>query len=258
MKNMEKKKKEKKKIRNEKQMTFLEHLEELRWRLIKSIVAVVVLSLGSYFFSEQIMDLLTLPFPETLIFLAPAEGFLIRLKISLFAGIIVGLPIIFYQIWQFVVPGLLDKERKYVPVVVFISTVCFLVGAFFAYSIMIPFAMRFFMKFQTPELVANIRIKDYLSFVTTMILVFGIVFEMPILSYFLTRIGLITAKFLRSKRRYAIVVILIMAALLTPPDVVSQLFLGGPMVLLYEVSIFVSYMAARKRKKQDGDETSEK
>ena len=247
----------KKKTRNEKQMTFLEHLEELRWRLIKCIVAVVVLSLGSYFFSEQIMDLLTLPFPETLIFIAPAEGFLIRLKISLFAGIIIGLPILFYQIWQFVVPGLLDKERKYVPVVVFISTACFLVGALFAYSIMIPFAMRFFMKFQTPELVANIRIKDYLSFVTTMILVFGIVFEMPILSYFLTRIGLITAKFLRSKRRYAIVLILVMAALLTPPDVVSQLFLGGPMVLLYEVSIIVSTVAARKSKKQEGNESSE-
>ncbi len=233
--------------RDEKRMPFLDHLEELRWRVIKSLVTVVVLSLGCYFVSEQIQWFLTEPFPEQLIFLALPEGFLVRLKISLFSGILLGLPVIFYQIWQFVVPGLFEKEKKYVPVVVFISTLCFLLGAAFARFIMIPIAIKFLMSFETQELVGTIRVNNYLSFVTTLMLVFGIVFEMPILSFFLTRIGIITPKFLRRSRRYGIVVILILAALLTPPDIVSQLLLGGPMVVLYEISIVVSAIALKRR-----------
>jgi len=235
-------------VKQEKRMPFLEHLEELRWCVIKSLVTVTVLSLGCYFVSEEIQAFLTAPFPQELIFLALPEGFLVRLKISLFAGLIVGLPVVFYQIWKFVVPGLLDKERKYVPPIVFISTICFLMGAAFARFIMIPIAIKFLMSFQTQDLVGTIRVNNYLGFVTTLMLVFGIVFEMPILSFFMTKIGLITPKFLRSKRRYGIVVILILAALLTPPDIVSQLLLGGPMIVLYEISIFVSVVALRKRR----------
>lgn len=235
------------KIRNEKRMPFLEHLEELRWRIIKCLVTVTVLSIGCYFVSKQIQWFLTSPFPDQLVFLALPEGFLVRLKISLFAGLILGLPIIFYQIWQFVVPGLLEKERKYIPTVVVISTVCFLIGAAFARFIMIPIAIRFLMSFETADLVGTIRVNNYLSFIITLIIVFGIVFEMPILAFFLTRIGLITPQFLRSKRRYGIVVILILAALLTPPDIVSQVLLGGPMIVLYEISIAVSSIALRRR-----------
>ncbi len=235
---------------NEKVMPFLDHLEELRRRLLICISAVFVLSLGCYFFSKKIMGLLLRPFPhnEKLIFLSPTEGFMIYIKISLFAGLILGLPVLFYQIWKFVRPGLYQKEAKYTIRIVFFSTLFFALGALFSYFIAVPFGLKFLLGFASDQIEPSIRIIEYLKFITFLILVFGIVFELPLLSFFLTKLGLITPQFLRTKRRYGIVAIFIAAAVLTPsPDVFNQLLLAIPLIVLYEISIWVSKAALPKQ-----------
>lgn len=234
---------------NEKVMPFLDHLEELRKRLLISISAVFVLSLGCYFFSKKIMAILLRPFPhdEKLIFLSPTEGFMIYIKISLFAGLILSLPVLFYQIWKFVRPGLYQKERKYTIRIVFFSTLFFLVGALFCYFLVIPYGLNFLLSFAGDQIVPTIQIKEYLKFVTLLILVFGVVFELPLLSFFLTKLGFVTPQFLRTKRRYGIVAIFVAAAVLTPTtDIISQLLLAVPLMILYEISIWVSKAALPK------------
>jgi len=234
--------------RNEKEMPFLDHLEELRTRLLKSIAAVLMASVACYFLSEHILNFVTKPFPGKLIYLSVTEGLMVRIKLSLFAGIIVSLPVIFYQIWQFVVPGLFERERKYVIRVTLFSTACFLVGAAFAFFLVIPYGIKFLLGFQTAKLIANVTINEYLGFVSMLVLAFGVVFELPILSFFLTKIGLLTPPFLRHYRRHAYVLIVILAAVLTPqPDVFSQLMLAVPLMVLYEISIYVSKFSLPKR-----------
>jgi len=248
----------------EKEMPFLDHLEELRWRLIKAIVAVVAAAIGVYFVSDVILKILIYPYTtaaeqlgkgvQQLIFLTPTGGFMIRIKLSLFTGIIVSLPVIFYQLWQFIAPGLVEKERKYVPLIIFFSTVCFLTGAFFCYFVVLHFGLKFLLSFETAEMVATISVNEYLQFVTMLIFVFGLIFEMPILAFFLTKIGIVTPPFLRHYRRHGIVIMVIVSAIITPPDIFTQLFLAGPLILLYEISIFVS--AATLRGKRDELEDS--
>jgi len=251
----------------EKEMPFLDHLEELRWRLIKSIVAVIIGAIISFFFSQEILNFLIEPFrqalamhakmageaaPESarLIFLAPTEGFMVSIKLAMFAGLFITLPVVFYQLWQFLAPGLLDKEKKYIPRIVVFSTVFFFLGAAFCYTVVIRYGLNFLLGYQSPELVANISIKEYLRFVTLLILTFGIVFEMPILTYFLGRMGLVTPKLMREKRRYSIVLIFVLAAVITPPDVFTQMMLALPLIILYETSIWVCKFAQPKESKE--------
>jgi len=246
--------------KTEKEMPFLDHLEELRWCLIKAIVAIVGASLILYFFSDVILNLLVRPYNEAaglhgqtagkqLIFLTPTGGFMIRIKLSLFSGLIVALPVVFYQIWRFIMPGLLDKEKKYVPWVVFFSSFCFLSGAVFCYAVVLKFGLRFLLSFETSDLVATISVNEYLQFITMLIMVFGLIFELPILSFFLTKIGLVTPAFLRHYRRHGIVTMVIIAAVITPPDVFTQVLLAAPLIILYEISIIVSKLALAKPKK---------
>ncbi|RMF64958.1 MAG: twin-arginine translocase subunit TatC [Calditrichaeota bacterium] len=242
---------------DDKEMPFLDHLEELRWRLIKAIIAVIICAVGMYFFSELLLKLLIKPYNDAmhylnkentqkLIFLTPTGGFMIRIKLSVFAGAIAALPVVFYQIWQFVVPGLLEKEKKYVPAVILSATFCFLLGAAFCYLVVLRYGLRFLLGFETADMVATISVNEYLQFITMLIFVFGLVFELPILAFFLTKIGLVTPAFLRHYRRHGIVVMVILSAVITPPDVFTQLLLAGPLILLYEVSILVSRMALKK------------
>lgn len=242
----------------EKEMPFLDHLEELRWRLIKSIGTVIICAFGVYFFSEQVLAFLIAPYNDAapnvdsgaaqkLIFLSPTGGFMIRIKISIFSAILLGLPVIFYQIWQFVVPGLLGKEKKLVPVVAFFSTLCFLTGALFCYFVVLKFGLRFLLSFETKDLVATISINEYLGFVTMLIIVFGLIFELPVLALFLTKIGFLTPAFMRHYRRHGIVGMVILSAVVTPPDVFTQLLLAGPLILLYEISILISAAVHRKQ-----------
>jgi sec-independent protein translocase protein TatC len=233
-------------------MSFLEHLEALRWTILKSLIAVLVAAVGCYFFSRHIVTFLRMPGPENLklIYLAPTEGFMIYIKVSIFSGLVVALPYVAYEFWKFVVPGLLDKERRLVRPIALFTTLCFLIGAAFAYTVIIPFGLKFLLGFQTDFLEANLTIGKYLGFVVTIIFVFGMVFELPVLSYFLTHVGIITPEFIRDKRPYGIVLIFIMAAILTPPDIVTQLMLAGPLILLYEISIWVSRAVSRKKRRQ--------
>ncbi len=241
-------------------MPFLDHLEEFRWTILRSLVAIVITSIGSYIFSKKIVDILRYPAPQDmqLIFLSPVEGFMIYIKVSIFAGLVIALPYVAYQFWKFIVPGLLAKERKLVMPIAFFTTICFLVGASFAYFVIIRFGLNFLLSFQTDYLVANITIGKYLGFVVTLLLVFGVVFELPVLAFFLTKIGILTPRFLREKRRYGVVMIFIGAALLTPPDIFTQLMLAGPLILLYELSIWVSKSVYREKleKETKDEETS--
>lgn len=255
------KKKEKKTEKTE--MTFLEHLEELRWRLIKSILAVAVGMFVAFPFSSQLVEILTWPNnhlanPPKLIFLKPAGMLMVRFGVAIAAGIILAFPVVFYQIWRFVSPGLLPKEKKLVLPVLAFSTLSFVSGVLFAYFIMIPFILPFLYGLTTQNIEPTINISEYIGFVLRIILVSGLVFELPLVSFFLTQVGILRPRFLRKYRRYAIVIIFILAALLTPPDPGSQLLLAGPLLVLYELSILVSAVVYRRKNKKALAALSEK
>lgn len=232
----------------EKQMGFLDHLEELRGRIIKSIISIILFSIVAYSFSEELIDFVTRPIPEVY-FMSPTEAFSTRIKISLIAGIIVSVPVIFYHGWKFIAPGLFEKEKKMIIPAVLSSTIFFLIGAVFCFVFVLPVGIKFLMGFGTTKLKPMIQVRDYISFVSYMILAFGAVFELPVISYFLGKIGLITPRTLIKGRKYAVVGILILAAAITPsPDVFSQLMLAGPLYFLYEVSIVVVKIIQREKR----------
>jgi len=232
--------------KEEKELGFLDHLEELRGRIIKSLICIILFSIGFYFFSERLIDFVTRPIPEVY-FMAPTEAFSTRIKISLIAGIIISVPVIFYHIWKFIVPGLFAKEVKLIVPAVLASTIFFLIGAGFCFFLVLPLSIKFLLGFGTEKLKPMIQIKDYVSFVSYLILAFGAVFELPVVSYFLGKIGIITPNTLRKGRKYAITAILVLAAVITPPDVFSQLMLAGPLYFLYEVSIVVVKLTGKKK-----------
>jgi len=231
----------------EKEMPFLDHLEELRWRLLKSIISVFVMMVACFFVSDYILEILLFPGknidpPVPLQVLKVQTIFIIKLEIALVAGIIFSLPVIFYQLWQFLTPGLLSTERKFLPVIIFASVLCFLVGGAFAYFIIIPYALQFFLGLAPVDIENNIALDFYIGFLLRLIFVFGIVFELPMLSLILTKIGILTPKFMRTYRKYAIISAFILGAILTPPDPTTQVLLAFPIVILYEVSIYISHV----------------
>jgi len=237
----------------EKDMGFLDHLEELRGRIIKSLFSIIVFSIVAYVFSERLLEFITGPIPEVY-FMAPTEAFSTRIKISLIAGIIISVPVIFYHVWRFIAPGLFQKEIKMVLPFVLASTIFFLIGAVFCFFLVLPLSIKFLLGFGTEKLKPMIQIKDYVSFVSYLILAFGAVFELPVVSYFLGKIGMITANTLRKGRRYAIAAILVLAAVITPPDVFSQMMLAGPLYFLYEVSILVVKITGKKKPVEESSE----
>ena len=245
-----------KKVPTFKEMSFLQHLEELRWCLIKSIVSIVV-GMGIAFpFSEHLLNILTKPsdqleFPPEMIFLKPAGMLMVRIGVSFAVGIIAAFPVIFYQFWKFIAPGLLVKEKRAVLPVVFFSSFCFVVGVGFAYYIMLPFILPFLYGLGTDTIKPTINISEYIGFSLRIILVAGLMFELPLVSFFLTKIGLLKPQAMRKFRRYAIVIMFILAALLTPPDPGSQLLLVAPLLILYEISIGISYLVYRKKEREE-------
>ena len=242
------------------EMPFLDHLEELRWRLIRSLVSVVAFTIIAFLFSDYLLEFLlystkNLNQPINLQVLKVQAVFVIKLELSLIAGIIFSLPYIFYQIWSFVAPGLLEKERRYVVPVILFATLSFLAGSAFAYFVIIPFALDFFLGLAPASVTNNIALDFYFGFMVRIIMVFGIVFELPVVSLLLTKLGILTPQFLKKYRRYAIVIFFVLAAVLTPPDPTTQILLAIPLVLLYEVTIWVSYFFRKKEKKeQEGAE----
>ena len=241
-------------------MPLTAHLEELRKRLISSFIALAVGFGISYGFKEELFLFLSIPLVEhlpegsTLQYIGIPEAFLTYLKLSLFGGLVLAMPVIFYQLWRFVAPGLYEREKRYFIPFVFFSMVFFLGGASFCYYIVFPFVFRFFMSFSGDSLLAMPAIRQYLSFATRLLIAFGLVFEMPIFFFFLGRVGLVSYKGLARQRRMAVVLVFLGAALLTPPDVVSQLMLAGPLMILFELSIQIVRITGKKPNEEEKEE----
>ncbi|MFC1730456.1 twin-arginine translocase subunit TatC [candidate division KSB1 bacterium] len=227
--------------RNESKMPFVDHLEELRRRLFYCVGSIIGLGLIAYIFSQRLLDIITMPVPEgtSLISLAPQQMFIVHIKVSFYAGIILGMPVLVFQFWQFVAPGLFPKERKALFPVIFFTVFSFVVGGLFAYFIVVPNGLLFLQSFQTEDIIASWSIDKYISFVTMMIMVFGVVFEIPLLAVFLAKIGLIDHRMMRKYRKYSILGAVILGAILTPPDGFTQIALAVPLWILYEISIFL-------------------
>lgn len=237
------------------EMSFFDHLEELRWAILKSVIAVLLGMVVCFVFSSDIIEFLILPTKPyevlELQFIKPSGMFMIMIYISLGCGLIIALPVLLYQIWHFVSPGLLANERKYVPHVIFFSTILFLLGSSFAHYILIPILINFMLYVGSgvSDVKAQWDISMYMSMVIKMILVMGAVFQMPILVAFLTWIRLLSPTLLKDSWRYAMVIIFVLAAVITPTgDPLTQIIVAVPLLVLYVVSVFVSWMIARGRK----------
>lgn len=234
------------------EMGLLDHLAELRIRLLYSFIAVAVLAIMGYLVSDSLFYLLNKPyfdaFPgEKLIGTGPAEAFVLRLKVSIFAGVVFALPIILFQFWLFVAPGLYTHEKKLVLPFVLCTTILCALGIGFGYKVMFPYAFSFFHdQYLEVGLTPTIRMSEHLSMMITGLLGLAAVFQMPVVAYFLGRAGIIDHSTLISGTRYAIVIIFIVAAVLTPPDVITQFIFAGPLLILYGVSILVVKFTAQK------------
>lgn len=227
----------------EKEMTFLEHLDELRRRMIVALIAIGIFFVISYIFSEKILLFLIRPYTMTvhknpLVFLTPVEGFLTYLKVSFFAGVFFASPVILYEFWAFVAPALYPHEKKVALPVLFLSVFFFIAGCAFCYFLVLPLACRYLiLGFSSEFMSPMISIGKFLSFALLFILAFGAIFEAPLVLFVMNRLGLVQLETLRRQRRVIIVAIFIIAAILTPPDVVSQILLAVPLILLFELTI---------------------
>ncbi len=219
--------------------SFFDHLDELRVRLMKSIAAFVIAVFVFYPFSRDVLHLLVKPVGQ-LMFTSPSDAFMAHITLSLWGGLFLAFPVILYQVWQFVSSGLIEKEQRYILIFGPFSLILFLIGGLFAYFVVIPISLKFLLSFSSEAIVPMIEIKNYISFVGSFILCFGVIFELPLIIMFLTKIGIATPAFLVQKRRHAIILMLIVSAVLTPPDVISQLLMALPLIVLYEISIWVS------------------
>lgn len=222
---------------------FTAHLDELRTRLIRCFITVGITFVGCYLVKERIFELLMDPLVAAmqpggkLIFTGLAEAFFTYLKASFLAAIMLSSPMILYQFWMFVAPGLYDKERRMLLPVLFLSTLFFVGGALFGYFVVFPFGYRFFLGFATDFIQPLPSMREYLSFSSKLLIAFGLVFELPLVITFMARLGIVSVPFLKKNRKYAILLFFVFAAILTPPDVVTQVMMALPLMLLYEISI---------------------
>jgi sec-independent protein translocase protein TatC len=236
---------------NPREMSFLEHLDELRSKIIKALLGILVGTILCVFFADFIVQVvLLLPLRSVGLkaqVLSPYGIVMLYMESVLICGIILSMPYTIHCIWTFVAPGLLPKERRYISRIVFFTSFCFFAGVAFGYYILLPAALHFFASFGTQNIDLNIALDQYVSFMLALLLGAGLVFELPMISYFLSKMGILTPAFMRKYRRHAIVVIFIISAVVTPtPDMVTQTLLALPMFLLYEVSIFVSKYSQKK------------
>ena len=243
-------------------MTLAEHLEELRWCILKSVAAVVLASGISYFFADAIFGFVVAPLRQNLqtgqnlIGTSITEAFFVEIKVALAAGVLFSSPVIFYQIWRFVAPGLSGREKRWVLPFVFCATFFFVAGAFFCYRFVLPVAFKYFIEqYETMGVSPAIRIGEYFTFFFRMVLAFSATFELPVFTFFLVRVGIWDYRFMLRSFRYALVAIFIIAAMLTPtPDVINQSLLAGPMILLYALSIGIAYVWRKPESNRDEEE----
>ena len=235
----------------EDKLTLVGHLDELRKRILVSLISFIIASCISFPFAPLVLKILKLPavgLIEKFVFFSPQEAFLIYMRIAIFLGFALALPVIIYEVWKFISPAIEPGLKKRGGIFVFSFLCSFIAGAVFAYFILIPPALRFLLSFGSSELEPFISADKYISFIIAIMLGCGAVFEMPILSLILTKLGLINARALRKKYKYALVVIVIIAAVITPTvDLFNLTLMAFPMVLLYEISIWVSFFAGPRR-----------
>lgn len=260
-----------------KEMSFLDHLEELRWLLVRSTIAILVLASLSFFISDFIFEKILfgpkdpnfityrffcsisqnfgledveicdakMPFIIQNTSMGGQVSFLIWTCIT--AGFIIGFPYILWEFWKFISPALYTKEKKYAGAFVIISSLLFFLGVLFGYFIITPLSVYFFGSFNaSPEIVNEFNLESYTSMIKTSTIACGLLFELPIIIYFLTKMGLVSASFLRKYRKYALVIVLILAAIITPPDIISQVIVAIPIMILYEISILISAVVGKK------------
>ncbi len=262
---------------DEKKMTFLDHLEELRWRLVRMAICIVVIAVALWFYQEWIMDTLFLSMkdadfisfqimcdyfavcvdeiPVEMQSMTVSGQFSYALMMSIMGGIVLSFPFLFYQIWGFVKPGLKQNEKSVAKGIVFYVSLLFFIGILFGYFVVAPLCIQFFGSFQISEKIKNIfTINSYMSTVLSSIFYTGLLFLLPIISYLFTRLGILTSAFLRKYRKHSIIGVLILSAIITPPNLISQIIVGVPIMLLYEVGILV---AARVEKKMKNREVQE-
>ncbi len=228
-------------------MSILRHLEELRTRIIRALVAIAVGSGVAYFFIEDIMRYLTLPAGGRLYYLQPAEAFFTYIKIAIFAGFLIALPVIFYQVWKFILPALTVRERTVVGILVPSSVLLFFGGLAFSFFLVLPAALQFFVGFSTENLQPMFTLHQYFDFVLAFILPFGAVFELPLLVIVFAKLGFIGSKFLQSKQRIVIFLSFVVGAIISPtPDIFTQSMIAIPLILLYEISYLVVRFVLRR------------
>ncbi|MBI5183517.1 MAG: twin-arginine translocase subunit TatC [Nitrospinae bacterium] len=253
-----KRKKRSRKIGFEDKLSITDHLEELRWRLIIICVAIGSGFLICYIFKDPLLRLIQRPLPEKyqeLTFIEPAEALVVSLKVSFFAGLIISLPVVIYQIWNFVAPGLVKKERRYTLPFVISATILFLIGVVFAYFVILPVGIKFLMLFGAKYWKPSITVGNYLSFSLKLMLASGIIFELPLIVTFLSILGIVTPKQLSKNRKYVILLCFIIGAIFTPgPDPFSQTLMAIPLILLFEISIISAKIFGKKKDRKEGEE----
>ena len=260
---------------SEGEMTFLDHLEELRWHIIRSAVAVLVVAVIAFVFKDYIFSLLFAPkngdfftyqmfckvghwfnfesdfcveqLPFTIQSRTMAGQFSAHIWTSIWTGVIVAFPYVLYEVWRFISPGLYDNERKLARGFILVASILFFIGVLFGYYLITPLSVNFLGSYSvSPEVKNQIDIDSYISVVRSSVISCGIIFELPIVIYFLTKLGVVNPDFMRKYRKHAVIVVLIIAAVITPPDVTSQIIVSIPIMLLYEVSIFISAYVLKK------------
>lgn len=233
----------------EEKQTLIAHLEELRRAVLISVVAIVAGACVAFYYNEEILAVIVSPLSslqQTLIVTGVTEAFFVKMKLALYAGFILAFPVVAWALWRFVKPGLYPRERRYVYVLLPVTVLLFAAGVLFAYFGILPLVLNFFIYIAGQNLETLFKVDQYVSFVIAFTIPFGLVFELPVVVYFLTKIGVLKPNWMAQNRKYALLAIVVMAAALTPgPDPVSQLMMAIPVYLLYEVSIWVSKWAAK-------------
>ena len=252
--------------KEDKEGGFISHLTELRKRLINSFIFLIIFFVGCYFFAEHLYGFLVEPYAKAvkddgvnrrLIFTALQETFLTYLKVSFFAAFFVTCPFILMQIWKFIAPGLYKHEKIAILPYLILTPILFFLGGMLVYYLIMPLAIKFFLSFESSGISTNLpiqleaKVNEYLSLIMRLIFAFGISFQLPILLNLLARIGVVNSEYLRKRRRYVIVIIFTIAAILTPPDPITQVGLAIPLLLLYELSIFTVKFTEKKKNEEN-------
>jgi sec-independent protein translocase protein TatC len=251
-------------MHEDEKLPFTAHLEELRKRLIICFIAIGVGFVISFGFKERLFKILVHPLVkvmkegETLIYTGLPEAFFTYLKVAFLTGILVASPIILYQFWMFVAPGLYKKERRLMGPIVLLSSIFFLGGALFGYFVVFPWGFKFFLGFATDTIRPLPSMREYFGFSAKLLLAFGLVFELPLVLTFLARLGIVSVDFLKKNRKYAILLFFTGAAILTPPDVITQVMMALPLMVLYEISILGAKFFGRKKPQKKQVDEAEK